>query len=120
MYKLITHKYAQCGFDGYSSENHERTFYSYDTPIYSIYKERDNNLTSFRIQCITPPRYSPTAAKQTTWSLHEELLNHDCARYVRVLLQKCCRGEWVYILRDISSGIWCVFIGDILQRTFFA
>lgn len=120
MYKLILHKFAQCGFDGYSSENHGRTFYSYETPIYSIYKERDGNLTSFRIQCINAPRHSATTAKQTTWSLYEELLNHDCARYVRQLLQKCCGGEKVYILRDISNGIWCVFIGDRLQRTFTA
>lgn len=118
MYKLITHKYAQCGFDGYSSEGRDRIFYSYETPIYSIYKERDNNLTSFRIQCINPPRYSTTTARQTTWSLYEELSNHDCARYVRQLLQKCCGGEKVYILRDVSNGIWCVFIGDRLQRTF--
>lgn len=118
MYKLISHKYAQCGFDGYSSENHERTFYSYETPIYSIYKERDGNLTSFHIQCINPPRHSTTTAKQTTWSLHEELLNHDCARYVRQLLQKCCGGEKVYILRDMAVGIWCVFIGDQMTRTF--
>lgn len=120
MYKLITRKYAQCGFDGYSSENHERTFYSYETPIYSIYKECNGNLTTFRIQCINAPRHSTTTAKQTTWSLYDELLNHDCARYVRRLLQKCCGGEKVYILRDISNGIWCVFIGDRLQRTFNA
>lgn len=120
MYKLITHKYAQCAFEGYSSENHVRTFYSYDTPIYSIYKERDGNLTSFRIQCINAPCHSVTTAKQTTWSLYEELLNHDCARYVRQLLQKCCGGEKVYILRDMSAGIWCVFIGDRLQKAFNA
>lgn len=118
MYKLILHKSAQCGFDGDSSENHERTFYSYETPIYSIYKECDENLASFRIQYINAPRHSVTTAKQTTWSLYEELQNHDCARYVRRLLQKCCGDEKVYILRDMSNGIWCVFIGDKLQRTF--
>ena len=120
MYKLILHESAQCGFDGYSSENHERTFFSYETPIYSIYKECADNLTSFRIQCINAPRCSVTTAKQTTWSLYEELQNHDCARYVRQLLQKCSRGDRVYILRDMSNGIWCVFIGDRLQRTFVA
>lgn len=120
MYKLITHKYAQCGFDGYSSESHECTFYSYETPIYSIYKECDGNLTSFRIQCINPPLHSATTVKQTTWSLYEELLNHDCARYVGWLLKKCCRDEKVYILRDMAAGVWCVFIGDRLQRTFNA
>lgn len=120
MYKLILHKYAQCGFDGYSSENHERIFYSYDTPIYSIYKERDGNLTSFRIQCINAPRHSVTTAKQTTWSLHEELLHHDCACYVRQLLQRCSSGEKIFILRDIENGIWCVFVGDKLERTFIA
>lgn len=120
MYKLILHKHAQCGFDGYSSENHERTFFSYDTPIYSIYKERDGNLTSFRIQCINAPRHSVTTARQTTWSLYEELLYYDCARYVRQLLQKCHSGEKIYIIRDIESGIWCVFVGDKLQRTFNA
>lgn len=120
MYKLILHKSAQCGFDGYSSENHERTFYSYETPIYSIYKECDNNLTSFHIQCINAPCHSVTTAKQTTWALYEELRHHDCARYVRQLLQKCCGDEKIHILRDISRGIWCVFIGDRLQRTFNA
>lgn len=118
MYKLITHKHAQCGFDGYSRENHERTFYSYETPIYSIYKERDGNLTSFRIQCINAPRHSTTTAKQTTWSLHEELLHYGCARYVRQLLQKCASGEKIYVLRDMENGIWCVFAGDKLLRTF--
>lgn len=120
MYKLILHKSAQCGFDGYSSENHERTFYSYETPIYSIYKERDGDLTSFRIQCINAPRHSITTAKQVTWSLYEEFSNHDCARYVRQLLQKCRGGEKVYVLRDILTGVWGVFIGDRLQRTFTA
>lgn len=120
MYKLILHKHAQCAFDGYSSENHERIFYSYDTPIYSIYKERDGNLTSFRIQCITAPRHSATTAKQTTWSLYEELLHHDCARYVRQLLQKCWSDGKIFILRDMDSGIWCVFAGDKLLRTFTA
>lgn len=120
MYKLILHKSSQCGFDGYSSENHERTFYSYETPIYSIYKECDGNLTSFRIQCVTAPRHSTTTAKHTTWSLYEELLHYDCAIYVRKLLQKCCGGEKVYILRDMAAGIWCVFIGDRLQRIFNA
>ena len=120
MYKLILHKYAQCAFDGYSSENHERIFYSYDTPIYSIYKERDDNLTSFRIQCITAPRHSATTAKQTTWSLYEELLHHECARYVRHLLQKCYGDGKIFILRDMAIGVWCVFIGDRLQRTFTA
>lgn len=120
MYKLILHKHARCAFDGYSSENHERIFYSYDTPIYSIYKERDGNLTSFRIQCITAPRHSVTTAKQTTWSLYEELLHHDCARYVRQLLQECRSDEKIFILRDMQIGIWCVFIGDRLQRTFTA
>ena len=120
MYKLISHKYAQCAFDGYSSENNERIFYSYDTPIYSIYKERDGNLTSFRIQCITAPRHSATTAKQTTWSLYEELLHHDCARYVRQLLQECWSDEKIFILRDMDNGIWCVFAGDKLLRTFTA
>lgn len=120
MYKLISHKAAQCGFDGYSSENHERTFFSYETPIYSIYKKCDDDLTSFRIQCINAPRHSVTTAKQTTWSLYEELQNHDCACYVRQLLQKCCGGDRVYVLCDMSIGIWCVFIGDRLQRTFSA
>ena len=120
MYKLILHKYAQCGFDGYSSETHERIFYSYDTPIYSIYKERVGDLTSFRIQCINAPRHSTTTACQTTWSLYEELLHHDCARYVRQLLQKCDGGEKIYIIRDIENGIWCAFVGDKLQRTFNA
>lgn len=120
MYKLILHKYAQCAFDGYSSENHERIFYSYDTPIYSIYKEHCDNLTSFRIQCITAPRHSVTTARQTTQSLYEELLHHDCARYVRQLLQKCCSDEKIFILRDMGNGIWCVFAGDKLLRTFTA
>lgn len=120
MYKLILHKHAQCGFDGYSSENHVRTFYSYDTPIYSIYKERCDDLTSFRIQCINAPRHSATTAKQTTWSLHEELLQYDCARYVRQLLQKCCSGEKIFILSDMENGIWCVFTGGELLRTFTA
>lgn len=118
MYKLISHKYAQCGFDGYSSENHERIFYSYNTPIYSIYKERDGNLTSFRIQCINPPLHSVTTVRQVTWSLDEELLNHDCARYVRQVLQMCYSNEKIFILRDMENGIWCVFVGDKLLRTF--
>lgn len=118
MYKLILHKSAQCGFDGYSSENHTRVFYSYETPIYSIYKECDGNLTSFRIQRINAPCHSVTTAKQTTWSLYEELLNHDCARYVRQLLKKCCDSEKIYVLRDMSNGIWCVFIGDRLVKVF--
>ena len=120
MYKLILHKCAQCGFDGYSSENHARIFYSYDTPIYSIYKERDDDLTSFRVQCINPPRHSTTTARQTTLSLHEELAHHECARYVRQLLQKCCTGEKIFILRDMKNSIWCVFAGDKLLRTFTA
>lgn len=120
MYKLILHKYAQCGFDGDSSENRGRTFYSYETPIYSIYKDRDGNLTSFRIQCINPPCHSVTTAKQTTWALYEELLHHDCARYVRQLLQTCYSGEKIFIMRDMDIGVWCVFTGDRLLRTFTA
>lgn len=120
MYKLITHKYAQCGFDGYSSENHERTFFSYETPIYSIIKDRYDDFTSFRIKCINAPTHSVTTAKQTTWALYEELLNHECAVFVRKLLQKCYRDMKIYVFRDMSAGIWCVFIGDRLQRTFTA
>lgn len=120
MYKLILHKYAQCGFDGYSSDNHTRTFYSYETPIYSVHKDRDGNVTSFCIRLINRPNHSTTTARQTTWSLYEELLNHDCARFVRKLLQKCCIDEIIYIIRDVNAGVWCVFIGDRLQRTFTA
>lgn len=120
MYKLILHKSANCGFDGYSSENHERTFYSYETPIYSIYKECDGGTTSFRIRSINAPTHSTTTAKQTTWSLYEELLNNECALYVRTLLQKCESGNKIYVIRDIGLGVWCVFIGDKLTRTFNA
>lgn len=118
MYKLILHKYAQCGFDGYSSENHERIFYSYQTPIYSIFKECYGDATSFRIKCINKPSCSITTARHTTWSLYEELLNNDCARYVRKLLQACYYGMRIYVIRDMNAGVWCVFISDKLMRTF--
>lgn len=118
MYKLISHKYAKCGFDGYSSLNHERLFYSYQTPIYSIFKECYGDATSFRIKCINAPNYSKTTACHTTWALDEELLNHDCAQYVRKLLQACYYGMKIYVIRDISVGVWCVFISDKLMRTF--
>ena len=118
MYKLILHKSAQCGFDGYSSENHERTFYSYETPIYSINKECYDDSTSFRIKCINAPTHSVTTAKQTTWSLYEELLNHECALFVRKLLQKCHRDMKIYVIRDMNVGVWCVFMSDKLMGTF--
>lgn len=118
MYKLTLHKYAQCGFDSYSSENHERMFYSHQTPIYSIFKECYGDTTSFRIKCITAPNYSISTARQTRWSLYEELLNHDCARYVRKLLQACYYGMKIYVIRDINAGVWCVFISDKLMKVF--
>lgn len=118
MYKLRLHKYAQCGFDSYTSENHERVFYSYQMPIYSIFKESYGSTTTFRIKSFNSPNCSVTTARQTTWSLNEELLNNDCSRYVRKLLQACYYDMKIYVIRDMSVGVWCVFIGDKLMRTF--
>lgn len=118
MYKLFLHKYAQCGFDGHSSENHKITFYSYETPIYSVEKIRYNDDIETIFKVINPPTHSTTTAKQATWSIDEQIYNHDCARYVRGLMQKAERGSSIIVIQNFELKLCCVYVGYMLVKDF--
>ena len=118
MYKLITHKYAQCGFDGYSSENHKITFYSYETPIYSVEKIRYDDDVETIFNVINPPIHSTSTAKQTTWSIYEQIYHHECARYVRELMQKAERNSSIVVIQNFELKLCCVYVGHLLVKDF--
>lgn len=121
MYKLLTHPYAQCGFDGYSSNDSTITFYSYNAPIYKIRKVTSpyNDICA-TITTIAAPVHSVTTARHTTWSLYEQLHNFDVARFVRRMMKKLDSDTFITVWYNISDGVWCVFIGIELIRTFYA
>lgn len=118
MYKLMLHKHAQCGFDGYSSENHRITFYSYDTPVYSVEKIRYDDDVEVIFKVINQPVQSTTTAKQTTWSIYEQIYNHDCARYVRELMQKAERGVSIVVIQNFELKLCRVYVGHMLIKDF--
>lgn len=121
MHKLLTHPHAQCGFDGYSSNESTITFYSYSVPIYKIRKViSPYNDVCATITTIAAPVHSVTTARQTTWSLYEQLLNFDVARFVRRLMKKLDGDKFITVWYNISDGVWSVFIDCELLRTFYA
>lgn len=118
MYKLILHKSAQCGFDGSSSENHKITFYSYETPIYSVEKIRYNDDVETIFTVLNPPIQSITTAKQTTWSIYEQIYNIECARYIRRLMQTADPGTVIVVIQNFELNLCCVYSGHMLMRDF--
>lgn len=92
MRKLILHPYAQCGFDSNIYSQYDSTFYSYETPIFSVRCDVSGNMISTTFRVENAPIISTTTATHTTWAIFERLYDIEHARAIRKIMARCESG----------------------------
>ena len=118
MYKLLTHPYAQCGYDVDSSFDHVATFYSYETPIFKIRRVRapDNDICAV-ITTIQKPIHSVSTARHVTWALYEQVYSVETARFIRRAMKKLDSDSFITVWYNLNVGVWTIFVGDKCVKT---
>lgn len=114
MYKLLTHPYAQCYFDSDILSEYDSTFFSYETPIFSIRCEISDDAIVNTFQIINAPTFSRTTAKQTTWALFERVYDFEHARAIRKIMSKCGRGCVISYVR-LEHATYLYLNGELIR-----
>lgn len=99
MRKLINHPHAQCYFGSDALTDCDSTFYSYETPIFSIKRDVDNDMITITFFIENAPTFSSTTARQTTWALFECVYDFEHARTIRKIMSKCEHGYVISYIR---------------------
>lgn len=99
MRKLMLHPHAQCGFCSDIHSSYDSTFYSYDTPIFSIRREASESMIVNTFRVDNAPVFSRTTSTQVTWALFECVHVFEHARAIRKIMAKCERGYIISYIR---------------------